>query len=188
MVTLQQQKRKFQGMNPSGMFRTNAPVIAVTARQQKENTPRDEPFMDVPYNGPVIWGYGTTAKRKHARGMNRWGTSRTNAQVMLRQNSKKRTYPGMNRWGTSRTNAKVIVVAAQRQKIKHAHGWSVEGHTEQMHKSLWLRNNSKKKTRPGMNRWGTSQTNAQVIVVTAQQQKREHAQGLTVEGHLKQMH
>ncbi len=39
-----------------------------------------------------------------------------------------------------------------------------------------------------MNRWGTSQTNAQVIVVTAQQQKREHAQGLTVEGHLKQMH
>jgi hypothetical protein len=113
-------------------------------------------------------------KGKHPR-INRSRTLRTNAQVIVvtAQQQKENTHPGMNRWGTVRTNAQVIVVAAQQQKEnlprdeplrdiskkctihcgygtpakrEPTQGWPVEGHPEQMHKSLWLRHNSKKET------------------------------------------
>jgi hypothetical protein len=91
MDTLQQQKRKFQGMNPSGTFRTNALVIAVTARQQKENLPRDEPLRDIPNKCTNNCGYRP--------GMNRSETSRTNAQVTVvaAQQQKREHATGMNR-------------------------------------------------------------------------------------------
>ncbi len=86
-------KRKLPGMNRSGTFWTNAPVIiVVTGHQQKDNLPRDEPLRDISNKCTSHCGCGTPAKREPTQ------------------------------------------------------GWTVEGHLEQMHKSLWLRHNSKKET------------------------------------------
>ncbi len=174
-------KKRTTGMKRAGMFRTKAPVIAVTAQQkkrklpgmnrsgrpeqaqsfatEKSKTPRDKPFRDVPKQIHQLLWLRCNSKKENFKGWILQGCFVLMRQLLrLRRDSKKRTRPGMNRSWTSRIMGQLFGVTAQQQKENTPEGWTVEGHPEQMHKSC-----------------------------CGKTAKREPTQGWTVEGHPGQM-